>query len=60
MTTKEKPAPGWRREAGLIDAFEDSNDTPFALRLKAVLLALVLYDAALLALLVLLAFGGAK
>jgi hypothetical protein len=58
MDTNKKPAPGWHRETGLTDAFDSSNHTPFALRLKAVLLALVLYDAALLALLALILCGA--
>jgi hypothetical protein len=36
------------------------DSTPFALRLKAVLLALVLYDAAVLALLALILWGALK
>jgi hypothetical protein len=53
MDTKKKPVLGWHRETGLTDAFDKANHTPIALRLKALLLWLALYDAAIVALLAL-------
>lgn len=60
MDAKKKPAPGWHRDTGLTDAFESSNHTPFALRLKAMALWFALYDAALLALLALILWGALR
>lgn len=34
MDTNKKPAPGGNRDTGLTDAFDSSNHTPFASRLK--------------------------
>ena len=60
MTTKKKPAPGWHRETGLTDAFDSSNHTPFASRLKALLIGLAAHDVAVLALLALILWGAIK
>lgn len=53
MDTMKNARPGGDRTAGNGDAFDGSNHTPIALRLKALLIAIAAYDAALLALLAL-------
>jgi len=60
MDTNKKPAPGGNRDTGLTDAFDSSNHTPFALQLKALLIGIAAYDAALLALLALILWGALK
>jgi hypothetical protein len=50
MTTNKKPAPEANREAGYSTAFNSPNDSPFALRCKALLIGIAAFDAALLAL----------
>lgn len=50
MTTKEKPTPGWHREAGYDTAFDSRNNSSFHARPKALLVGIAAYDAALLAL----------
>lgn len=57
MMTKEKPAPGWHREAGYDTAFDSANHTPIRIRLKALMIGIAAFDAALLALLFALVWG---
>ena len=51
MENKKNARPGGDRAAGNGDAFDSSNHTPFAMCLKALLIGFAAYDAALLALL---------
>lgn len=60
MNTKKKPAPGGNRETGYYTAFDGREHSPIHASLKAMLLALAAYDAAVLALLVLVAFAAAE
>jgi hypothetical protein len=60
MDTKVKPAPGGNREAGLNDALDSRNHSPIHARLKALLIGLAAYDAALLALIFLIAWRVLK
>ena len=53
MTTNNKPAPGWHRETGYDTAFDSRDHSPIHARLKALLIGIAAYDAALLALLAL-------
>ena len=53
MTIKEKPAAGGDRQTGYDTAFDSRNNSPFALRCKALMIGIAAYDAALLALLAL-------
>jgi hypothetical protein len=57
MTTKGKPAPEANLEAGYDIAFNSHNHSPIHAQLKALLVAISAYDAALLALLALIVFG---
>ena len=53
MTTKGKPAPEANLEAGYDIAFNSHNHSPIHAQLKALLIGLAAYDAALLAMLAL-------
>ncbi len=57
MDNKKNARPGGDRTAGNGDAFDSSNHTPFAFQLKALLIGIAAYDAAVLALLVLIVWG---
>ena len=60
MTTKEKPAPGWHRTTGYDTAFDSRNHSPIHSQLKALLIGIAAYDAAVLALLVLIVWGAVR
>lgn len=60
MTTKDKPASGGNRGTGYGDARDSQNDTPFASRLKALLMPIAAHDAALIALLFLILWGALR
>lgn len=57
MITNKKPAPGWNRGTGYDTTFDSRNHSPIHPRLKALLIAIAGYDAALLALLFLIVLG---
>ena len=60
MDTNKKPAPGWHRETGYDTTFDNHNLSPIHARLKALLIGIATYDAALLALLALLLWGALR
>lgn len=57
MTTNKKPAPEANREAGYDTAFDSRNHSPIHTQLKALLIGIAAYDAALLAVLFLIVWG---
>ncbi len=60
MTTKKKPAPEANRKAGYDIAFNSHNHSPIHAQLKALLISIAAYDAALLAMLVLILWGALR
>ena len=60
MQTKEKPAPEANLEAGYDIAFDSRNHSPIHAQLKALLISIAAYDAALLAMLALILWGAMR
>jgi hypothetical protein len=60
MDTNKKPAPEANREAGYDTAFDSRNHRPIHSQLKALLIGIAAYDAALLALLALVVWGALR